>query len=306
MAWVAALAGTDEVEVVYPLAGSSTGELHVLRLGTGRGEAMPAQVVLRRYTRPELVARYPAMAEREAIALRAVADTGLAAPRLLAVDPDGADAGVPALLMTLLDGVPVLQPGIDVPHEAWLDGLVETLAQVHGATPGTALEPIEPWFGEADDLVVPSWAQEATLWWALFDELTEPMPTPTSPSLVHRDLHPANLLWHDGRVTGIVDWLTAGIGSAAADLARCRTNLAILTGEPDADDLLARYGRRVGAVPADQRWWDLADIGGCVRPDRVGPSMLEAIATATAQLGVPVGADRAASALEGHLRAVLG
>lgn len=56
------------------------------------------------------------------------------------------------------------------------------------------------------------------------------------------------MLWSGPRVSGIVDWVNAGFGSPAADLARCRTNLAVLTDQGDADEVLAGYRHRSGAT----------------------------------------------------------
>ena len=60
------------------------------------------QAVLRRYVRPELNAEEPDIAEREARALRVAESADVPAPALLAVDPAGAEAGVPAILMSRL------------------------------------------------------------------------------------------------------------------------------------------------------------------------------------------------------------
>ncbi len=68
---------------------------------------------------------------------------------------------------------------------------------------------------------------------------------PTGPdAFIHRDFHPANLLWVDGRLTGVVDWVNACVGPAGVDTAHCRVNLAILWGAEAADRQL----------PGDPAW----------------------------------------------------
>ena len=47
------------------------------------------ELVLRRYTKPELVAKHPDLAAREAEVLRRLEGSGLSVPRLVAVDPEG-------------------------------------------------------------------------------------------------------------------------------------------------------------------------------------------------------------------------
>jgi len=306
--------------------------LEVVGLAGRRRPGIPEQAVLRRYTKPALVERHPDLAAREALALEVVRTSGLAAPRLLAVDPEGAEVGVPALLMTLLDGRPHLRPTGATDREEWIAGLVDALIAVHlvamtdverrppsgdrclevqppnsDRSTQPALEAVGPWF-DVPTLTVPPWAADPGLWNALFVELrAQPSPPPTDHlALVHRDLHPGNVLWARRRVSGIVDWVNAGFGSPAADLARCRTNLAVLTDQADADEVLARYRDRSGRNLDDQRWWDLADLGGAATLTIPGMSMLDSMVEGPAQLGVDVDRAHAVAGLERHLRSALG
>src|SRR5260370_34861453 len=79
---------------------SSAGHLLTIRYSGGQRR----QAVLRRYVRPELNAEEPDIAEREARALHAAGPAGVPTPALLAVDPAGAAAGGPAVLMSRLPG----------------------------------------------------------------------------------------------------------------------------------------------------------------------------------------------------------
>lgn len=99
LAWAGeALGGT--VTSARVLRGGSASAVHLLTVRRDAGAV--ERVVLRRYVRPELNLEEPDIAEREARALRFVAgfDLGVATPRLLALDPTGARAGTPALLMS--------------------------------------------------------------------------------------------------------------------------------------------------------------------------------------------------------------
>jgi aminoglycoside phosphotransferase (APT) family kinase protein len=78
-----------------------------------------------------------------------------------------------------------------------------------------------------------------------------------APVLCHRDFHPGNVLWRDGRLSGVVDWTHSCVGPAAADVAHCRVNLAVLFGQDVADE----FARRYGAVD-DLAWFDVVDLVG--------------------------------------------
>jgi aminoglycoside phosphotransferase (APT) family kinase protein len=45
--------------------------------------------------------------------------------------------------------------------------------------------------------------------------------------LVHLDFHPLNLLWHDGRLSAVLDWANAGGGDPRLDVARTRALFAV-------------------------------------------------------------------------------
>ncbi len=233
--------------------------------------------------------------------MQALAGSGLPVPTLLAVDPGGAAVGVPALLMTRLAGSPQLNPP-PADRSRWIDDVAAVAAQVHATpVPTTALAPVEAWF-ERQRFAVPPWSSEADGWRQAFAELAAPMP-PAPQVLVHRDLHPGNVLWNEGAVSGIVDWVNAGIGPAAADLARCRTNLAVMGSVAEADRFLDRYRATTGADVSDQRWWDLADLAATVKVVP-GVSMVAGY-LALAHAGVDIDETKLHARLDVHLRAVL-
>jgi aminoglycoside phosphotransferase (APT) family kinase protein len=74
--------------------------VHLVTVRRPDGER--AQAVLRRYVRPDPDEPDPAACEARALRLAAAAD--VPTPALLAVDPDGTQSGVPALLMSRLPG----------------------------------------------------------------------------------------------------------------------------------------------------------------------------------------------------------
>ena len=106
-----------------------------------RPDGQRAQAVLRRYVRPD--PDEPDPAAREARALRLAGAADVPTPALLAVDPDGTQAGVPALLMSRLPGRVDWWPS-DL--DRWLERLAGAAAAYprHGAAAGRGGPPLRP------------------------------------------------------------------------------------------------------------------------------------------------------------------
>ena len=218
LAWVADQVGAAaEVMTVERLTGAYASAVHAIA-------AHGRQHVLRRWFR----GNGPGVIGNEAAVLAALEPFDVPAPRLVAADPFAAQADVPALLMTRLPGAPDLAPR-DL--DGYLDELVRVLRAIHAAPLDLdALPAYEPW------------------------DYDGPVPA-AEPVLLHRDFHPGNVLWDDGRVRGVVDWTYACHGPAAADVAHCRLNLHLLFGGTVGDEFAARYG------PLDDlAFFDLVDV----------------------------------------------
>ena len=89
------------------------------------------------------------------------------------------------------------------------------------------------------------------------------------PVLLHRDLHPTNVLWRDGVLAGVVDWVNACVGHPHAELGNGRWNLAVLAGTEAAEAYLEAYLERSGGSDYDP-FWDLEAT--LCRADLVGAS----------------------------------
>jgi hypothetical protein len=149
--------------------------------------------------------------------------------------------------MTQLPGA--VEPSVPDPG-----GLAVALAALH------AVDAVVPWrfarYSSPDDLVCPAW-MDGALWDGAAAAAAPPDPT-TDEALIHRDLHPANLLWDAGELTGIVDWFAACIGPRALDLAHLRVNLALAGHERSALAVGDAYARACGP-PVDVAHWELVD-----------------------------------------------
>jgi aminoglycoside phosphotransferase (APT) family kinase protein len=169
----------------------------------------------------------PDIVAREVAALGVVAGiAGVPAPSLVA----WSEATPSAVLMTRLPGTTELRPP-DV------GALRDLLAVLHAAPPG-ALAGFHSYRGyhQGHAWPRPAWWRDAVLWERVVAAAAAP---PLVPSvLIHRDFHPDNVLWTDGRISGVVDWANACVGPAAMDVAHFRVNLATLHGPAVADQLL--------------------------------------------------------------------
>ncbi len=77
---------------------------------------------------------------------------------------------------------------------------------------------------------------------------------------MHRDYHPSNVLWWNGRISGVVDWVNGCRGPAGIDVAWCRHNLANLHGVSAADDFLSAYFAAAGSEFEYDPYWDLMSV----------------------------------------------
>jgi aminoglycoside phosphotransferase (APT) family kinase protein len=76
-------------------------------------------------------------------------------------------------------------------------------------------------------------------------------------SLVHDDYWPGNTVWHRGRLTGIVDWGSAGLGDRRTDIAQCRVDLTLMHGAERAHQFAAAYASIAGEAAVKDLWfWD--------------------------------------------------
>jgi aminoglycoside phosphotransferase (APT) family kinase protein len=208
------------------------------------------RLVLRRWARADIPPEIGAV-ENEAAVLGVLDASRVPAPRLVAVDARGDLTDAPTVLMTRVPGRDMLSPP-DV--DTMLAGLAETLHLIHAVdVPPGVLNYYRPW-GLDTVLEPPPWSRRPDVWARAIEVAHEPVPAHTR-VLCHRDFHPGNVLWLRGRVSGIVDWTAGCRGPAAADVAHCRSNLALLFGQSVADNFARRYG-----ALADLAWHDIADV----------------------------------------------
>jgi aminoglycoside phosphotransferase (APT) family kinase protein len=265
---------------VRPLEGGTSSAVHLLVTEDGHGRA--GRFVLRRYVRRDWLAQEPDLAAREAETLTLLSGGPVAAPRLVAVDPVGADADVPAVLMTARAGR-VDWTLVDAPDR--LHRLAAPLPAIH-ATPIPASARVRPYrpYELGKPLAPPPWTTHRRAWERAIEVYVGPAPSDEA-VFTHRDYHPGNVLWSGGRVTGIVDWASASVGPAENDVGHCRANLADRFGYEVAQRFLAAYQAATGGRDYHPYWDIVVEVGpeaGYGPPNR---RLDEFIARAVAQLG---------------------
>ncbi|WP_127502384.1 phosphotransferase family protein [Actinoplanes solisilvae] len=212
----------------------------MLRLTGEDGE----RAVLRLMTKEPWRRHATGLLTREAKVQQQLEPTPIPAPRSIAVDL----TGTPAHLMTWLPG------DLCLDDKGIVEPLARLLADIHAVDPGPGRpRAYESWAVPAKR-VVPAWSTRPALWERAFRLLDRPAPAYAG-TFLHRDFHLGNVLWSQGRVSGVVDWVETSWGPAGLDVAHAATYLAMLHGVETA----ARFA---GLCGEPDRYWVVLDIVG--------------------------------------------
>ncbi|HLM56112.1 MAG TPA: aminoglycoside phosphotransferase family protein [Pyrinomonadaceae bacterium] len=251
--WVGRSVGPGAaVESFTKLPGATSSVLHALRVNY---HGRQFELVLRRFVDAEWLWVEPDLARHEAAALGKAGLAGVPVPLLVAFDEGGEACGAPATLMTRLPGGVELMPD---DFDAWLRGLAEALVPLHEIGAEELAWSYYP-YADIQSLEVPGWSRAAESWRRALEIVKGPWPR-SRECFIHRDYHPANVLWEGARVSGVVDWVNACRGPAGVDVAWCRHNLARMYGVSAADKFLDAYRRLAGPRFAYEPFWDLITV----------------------------------------------
>lgn len=244
-----ALPSSGALEEVQRLAGPSAVVLGAERLEGGQHadtwrvdtENPATSVVVRQFPVDD-----PApLTERQV--LRVIDGLGGLAPTLLGSDLNGRWSRYPTSLISWLDGQPDITPA---DPSGWARELGRALAAAH-AVPAERLTELPSVFdrdaGSREILAGPLATVVRSRW-------SEVVASP--PVLTHCDYWSGNVVWRDGRLTGIVDWSAGARGPSGFDLGWCRLDLVLLFDERIADDFLAAYEATADRPVGEIHLWD--------------------------------------------------
>lgn len=242
-AWIARRCGAAVLDV-RRLPGASSTAVHAVRLADRR------RLVLRRYAWEGFLREEPDAPVRELAALEHAARHRLPVPAVVAADVTGTAVGdgVPAILMTRVDGRP--HPSPDA-------GKLAALAvDLHGVPAAGFEHSFFPWCRDTSTRPPQGcrhpdrWARALDIW-----RTAEPL---YEPRFIHRDFHPGNVLWRRGLLAGLVDWANACTGPVGIDIATCRWNLADWADPAAGDGFVAAYEHASGVQ--HHPYWDIARV----------------------------------------------
>ncbi|MCY1136454.1 phosphotransferase [Actinoplanes sp. Pm04-4] len=192
------------------------------------------------------------------VAALAVAEKhGLPAPRLLAADVDGREAGVPASLETVAGGTSAWPAR---PSAMFLRTAGAAIARVHTVR----LDPQPRLPLRRRPIAVDDFAGDrragrmpTTDLLRRADERVQAITPPTGPTvLVHGDVWPGNAMADGHRVGALIDWKTAGTGHPGVDLGELRKQTAIIYGDDAAAHILLGWEQASGTRAGDVAYWD--------------------------------------------------
>ncbi len=239
--WIESEVGSS-IASAHPLEGATTATVWHIRFQDGRF------LVAKVFDRKDFLDERPDRAAHEAAVLDLLEPTPVPVPRLIGVDGSGDDASHPAVLMEWIKGSPELP-------ERWVDAVAQNLSDLHSVDPGPITWEYSR-YNAAAEMFVPAWASDPGVWEDAF--AIAAAPPATRIGFVHRDYHQGNLLWNDGELAGVLDWLSGCVGPLAIDLAHLRSNLVMDVSSDAADAVLAAYLRDA----PDDAWhpaWDVVD-----------------------------------------------
>src|SRR5918995_3271457 len=244
-----ALPSSGALEEVRSLAGPSAAVLGAARLDGGQHadtwrvdtENPAISVVVRQFPVDD-----PAPLWEQRV-LRILDGLGGLAPAPLGGDLEGRRSKHPTSLIGWLDGQPDIVPA---DPGGWARELGRALAAVHAVPTGRLAElpSVFDRSGGSQRILAGPLAAEVRSRWS------EVVASPEV--LTHGDYWSGNVVWRDGRLTGIVDWSGGARGPSGFDLGWCRLDLVLLFDERIADDFLAAYEAGTGQAVGEMRLWD--------------------------------------------------
>ena len=254
---VETVAPGHRVASVTPARGSFTNDARIFECRTPAGTRVRLVV--------KLLIDQPIYASRSAVAgfrgLQLARDHGVPAPEPIYMDETGSVLGAPGVVTRYVEGRQVADPRDPV---EWAETLALLLLRIHEITPGD--EDRRHLYDGNDQCLYflrgdePERMGTHPLSSDIFDAVRELRSSlAIVPAVLdHLDYWPGNVLWHEGRVSAVVDWDFASYGDPAHDVAFFRLNMYLRGIKEAADIFLRRYEEESGAAVQNLGFWELA------------------------------------------------
>ena len=202
----------------------------------------------------EWLAEEPDLIIHERASLLALSRINVPVPTFLAADTNAIECDAPSLLMSRIPGKVQLAHSV---YEAGMPQLAKTLYRIHQTPIPTDFRWEYAPYTPIHEMKVPNWTTNSDDWEKALHFVQQSTPSFT-PVFIHRDYHPTNILWDDGKLSGVVDWINACRGPALVDVAHCRMNFVLLYGVDTADSFLKAY---LNENPMDYTpYWDILSV----------------------------------------------
>ena len=229
------------------LTGGVSAQVYALEVAHSSGAL--AQVVVREHAPVE--SHYTA--ELEFLLLKALHSLDLPVPQPILFDARCTLAATPFVIMAAIPGSSVIPTG-----EAfeYIDEMARQLFRIHQAP----IQNLPALPSRVDPLPeVFEYLPTAAEWGGLKARLRALTDTgfKGAPCLLHGDYWAQNLLWEQGRITGILDWEDAAIGDPLSDVAGASVELRYLFGREGMQRFIAAYSALSSVDPTRLALWQV-------------------------------------------------
>ncbi len=242
---------------VRPTLGSFTNDARILECRTRAGTLVRLVV--------KFLIDEPEEANRCAIAgfhaLGLAQAHGVPVPEPIFLDEIGDVLGVPGIVTRFVEGRQAWNPRDPA---LWAEGFARLLLRIHAIKPDDQHH--KYLFNGHDEglhMLRDDWSKRKEghpLSAEILGALRELLPTivPGRSVLIHMDYWHGNVLWHEDRVSAVLDWDFASYGDPAIDAAYFRMNQYLRGTKSAADLFLKSYEEGSGEAVRNLGFWELA------------------------------------------------
>lgn len=240
----------------WDLAGGFAAEMTALEVRLPSGEV---RKVIARLHGDKVLETNPDIALDQFRLLQNLTKTRLPVPRPLHLDQTGETFDQPILVLEYVEG------STQVPPEdlgSCLPQMAEMLARIHNIDPHTNDLKFLPSAEKQNNKRIsqrPDVMDETLQEGRIRDVLEQawPLPQGNTPTLLHGDFWPGNVLWLGGEISAVIDWEDASIGDPVEDVANARMEILWSFGQAAMDAFTAEYRSMSNADFSLLPWWDL-------------------------------------------------